>query len=369
MYLANKNKCNICNKKLKSLPTELILKFLSKKIKINYAKCDDCDYAQTINIPSSKVLKQYYRNNNQFRRKKIVTQEEKYHIKKQIIFLRKYCPNKNIKILEIGPDMGHFLSTLNKNFKKNKFFYSELNEYANRYLKSLGFTEHKKQKVNCIILLHVFEHVPNPVKFLKYIKKFLLEDGIIFMEVPDYSVKDKINCDPFQFEHLSYFSLSTLTNISKRAGLIIESVERDITKNYSTTPGRVIRLIMRKYDKKYLKSTWNTIAKQNTNNFLKINHLIKKLVKKNSKVAIYGAGTVTQQINSQFKLNGLIEKVYDKDQKKTGKKLFNRPIINSDKLNDKDFDKIIVLVIGYKKEVIKYLLSKNVKKSKIIAPF
>ena len=264
--------------------------------------------------------------------------------------------------------MGHFLSILRRSFNKTKFLYSELNKHANKHLKSMGFVEHKKQKVNYIILLHVFEHVPNPVKFLKKIKKFLLINGAIFMEVPDYSLKDKINCDPFQFEHLSYFSLSSLINISKKTGLVIEAVERDITKNYSTTPGNVIRLIMRKYDNKHLKSGWETIAKEGKKDLIKISDLIKKLKKNKAKVAIYGAGTITQQIHNLFKLNGLIEKVYDKDQKKIGNIIFNVPVVKPDKLKNEDFDKIIVLVIGYKKEVIKYLLSKNVNKNKIIAP-
>lgn len=367
MKLSYKNKCNICNKKLKKLSTKLLLKISKKIIKINYAKCDYCDYAQTLNMPSSKLLIEYYKNNNQLRRK-ITSKEEIYHIKKQIDFFKNYLSINNFKNLEIGPNMGHFLITLRKKFKKNKFYYSELNEYANKYLKTLNFIEHKKHKVNSIILLHVFEHVQNPIKFLKHLKKFLLNEGIIFIEVPDYSVKDKLNCDPFQFEHLSYFSLQSLLKITKKAGFVIEAVERDITKNYSTTPGRVIRLILKKYTRKCLSSTWNSISNQNTKKLLMISQLIKKLKKSNLKIAVYGAGTITQQVDSLYNLNGMIKVIYDNDKKKIGKTIFNAPIIKPDKIKNKDFDKIIILVLGYKKEVINHLLSKKINKNKILTP-
>ena len=70
MKLFNTNKCNICNKKLKALPIKLIIKIFTKNLRIGYAKCGDCNYAQTLNIPTADLLKEYYKNNSQLRKKK-----------------------------------------------------------------------------------------------------------------------------------------------------------------------------------------------------------------------------------------------------------------------------------------------------------
>ena len=44
---------------------------------------------------------------------------------------------------------------------------------------------HENKKYDFIIITHVIEHLNNPVKTIKNIKKFLSNDGFVFAEVPD----------------------------------------------------------------------------------------------------------------------------------------------------------------------------------------
>ena len=148
-----------------------------------------------------------------------------------------------------------------QNIPENNFF-SRIELVRKKFLKNSGFKEHRKEKVNSISLLHVFEHVSNPIKYLNSLKKILLPNGFIFIETPDYSEINKNNCDPFQFEHLSYFSLLSFVKIARKTGLIIETIERDQTQNYSTSPGRVIRLVLKKTTN-LKNNSWNLLANSN----------------------------------------------------------------------------------------------------------
>lgn len=366
MKIKSINKCNICNKKIKKLSIVVQVSELKKKINCYYGYCKYCDYAQAINIPENSFLKKYYENNSQLRRKLLI-KEDKLHIAKQIRFSFKYLSVSGKKHLEIGPDMGHFLQSLKLKLKDGKFFFKEFNPFARKYLKKLGFIEHKEQKMDSISILHVFEHIPNPIKFLKYLKKIISTNGVIFIEVPDYSVLDTRKCDTFQFEHISYFSTNSILKIAKKTGMSVESIERDQTDNYTTTQSQVLRFILRKISKINQKSSWELLSDANNNKLNYIQNIIKKYKALGHKVAIYGAGSVTQQINATFTLDGYIEKVYDNDPKKTNKILFGTNVINSNNIKTADFTKIILFEMGYKKEVIEFLKSKGITKKKIIS--
>lgn len=66
-----------------------------------------------------------------------------------------------------------------------------------------------------ITLIHVFEHLPYPGKWLEEIKKLLTPEGLVIIQVPD----PKTN--PYNLlvaDHCSHFVMSDLLNVSERAG-------------------------------------------------------------------------------------------------------------------------------------------------------
>jgi len=99
----------------------------------------------------------------------------------------------NGSVLELGPAEGVMTDKIIKDFKdvtileaSPKFCNSLKKKYKNLTVINSLFENFKsKKKYNNIILGHVLEHVKNPIKLLKNLKKNLMQDGIIFCAVPN----------------------------------------------------------------------------------------------------------------------------------------------------------------------------------------
>jgi SAM-dependent methyltransferase len=69
-------------------------------------------------------------------------------------------------------------------------------------------------RFNLVSMMHVLEHLPNPVQFLQNIReKFLEPHGWILLEVPNLYAHD---C--FEVAHLASFSTHTLSQVIQKAG-------------------------------------------------------------------------------------------------------------------------------------------------------
>jgi SAM-dependent methyltransferase len=88
---------------------------------------------------------------------------------------------------------------------------------------------------DAITLLHVLEHVPNPVGFLKRIAASLNSGGLVVVEVPDFQHS------PFDLavaDHCTHFSLDTLVAVFEAAGLEIIAAAEDFIPKELTVVGR-----------------------------------------------------------------------------------------------------------------------------------
>jgi SAM-dependent methyltransferase len=71
-----------------------------------------------------------------------------------------------------------------------------------------------EREFDLIAMIHVLEHLPDPIGYLLDIRKdFLTEDGAIFIEVPNLYAHD---C--FEVAHLTSFSRHSLVEVLKLAG-------------------------------------------------------------------------------------------------------------------------------------------------------
>jgi SAM-dependent methyltransferase len=87
-------------------------------------------------------------------------------------------------------------------------------------------TEKYSKKVDLIFHIHVQEHVPDPVKFLREQKKQLTENGLVIIAVPD--ANEGIESGDFSMamhQHLSYFDSESIKNTAEAAGLEVLEVE------------------------------------------------------------------------------------------------------------------------------------------------
>jgi hypothetical protein len=355
--------CFICSGTLTPLSITATAHIPNSALTMEYGVCQDCNFAQATKIPSNELLQEYYSTNSQLRRNSL-TPQEAFHIQKQVDFCLRYAGTA-INILEYGADMGHFLQLFKNRQPSSSLYFSEYNTQAVSYLIRQGFSLFDGCSIDLIVARHVFEHIPNPVEWLSSLSSTLNVDGLIFIEVPDYTVISSANCDPFQFEHLSYFTLSSIQKVAEKSGFFIEAIERDQTPGYSVSSGYVIRAILRKLQSENRHSTWESFSNDQHNTFNQFSKLILTAKSEGKNIAIYGAGTLSKQLNTNYDLSKCISFVYDVDPKKIGMKLFETEIKDANTLLANDFDIIFVTVLGYKDEVSDFLKSKQVLDSNI----
>jgi len=148
--------------------------------------------------------------------------------KRVLDYVGNYCNRKTLDILDIGSAYGYFVHYANtlghkaigtevtqeyadasKGLINGQVIYIENNEY-DRYFDENMF--------DLIYMEHVLEHIVDPVSVLKSIKKYLKNNGLLFVSVPNHnSLLSKILghrwpwvCPP---EHLYYYNERALVQL------------------------------------------------------------------------------------------------------------------------------------------------------------
>ena len=213
-----------------------------KLIEITEAKrawyyCSYCMlYAQENNLTNKQLEDIYinYRNKNirkttvkeTFDRiMKIPNSENKQRIDNLFSDLR---TNGN-KLLDIGSGLGVFpyamkqkgydVTCIEPNPDSCEFMEHELG--LNTFQAFFG-EDNRYIKYNLVTMIHLLEHMRDPVEILKKVKDHhLLDGGSVYIEVPDakeFKTLDKDH-DEFNSTHLLFFTPESLEQIAREAGL------------------------------------------------------------------------------------------------------------------------------------------------------
>jgi 2-polyprenyl-3-methyl-5-hydroxy-6-metoxy-1,4-benzoquinol methylase len=140
---------------------------------------------------------------------------------------KKYCNdilNNSKTILEIGSGHGEAIYNFDKigynvtGIEPDKKNVTSINKKLknSKCIVEKAETFSFEKKFDIIWLNHVFEHLTQPIQFLRKISNFLNDSGFIFIEVPSVEKKN----DYRQFKtvpHAYNYSKSSLINISKKA--------------------------------------------------------------------------------------------------------------------------------------------------------
>ena len=147
------------------------------------------------------------------------------------------------RVLDIGAGTGMFLSLGKERFT---VLGTEVSQYAVKRAKDrfhVELTMHPEAlpaaSFDCITAWHVLEHVQNPLTALRTWQGLLKPGGYLFLAVPnDDSWKQRLkrllryktlyfDATPSREQHLSFFTLETLTQLLEKAGFLVVSVQAD----------------------------------------------------------------------------------------------------------------------------------------------
>jgi hypothetical protein len=246
------------------------------------------------------------------------------------IFFNLLKPHLKGNICEIGGGNNSILKKI-KNFSKIKSFYSfdknlkikKKNKkiFQNKIFFNRNFFDKKKINFNLVVHSHTFEHLYDPVSFLRTINFILEKNGRHIFTIPNMSSMLKRGyANAMNFEHPFFFDEKLVEALLYNNNFkIIKKTyyKKDHSIMYVTKVSKVLKFT------KYLQ------YKKNLKNFMTVFNLwkkdiekINKLICRSDKVFIFGAHIFSQLII----FNGLNKKniygILDNDKKKINRYLY-----------------------------------------------
>ena len=184
--MIKKKYCEICNKDNFSL--------LSKKIRegnCNVFFCKNCQLGILEEKKFKEETKLYKKNkSNEILSKERLESYKKAQILSEVNSIYNF---KDKDVIEIGPGLApltsYYFKTTKSNFilEKNKFYARFLKKKYKRKLKIVSKENLNSfnKKFDLCIMVHVFEHLSNPIHYLKLIEKLLKKGGSLILILPN----------------------------------------------------------------------------------------------------------------------------------------------------------------------------------------
>jgi 2-polyprenyl-3-methyl-5-hydroxy-6-metoxy-1,4-benzoquinol methylase len=205
-------------------------------LEIDYVICNQCGFVFHSHPFSSKEQSEYY--SHQYRKGDIkngtpadrVLSTEQVRARLVGNFLERHAIPNVKSALDIGSSTGSLLKQMQTQLK-SKVVGVEPGETYRKFAQksnleiypSMEIMERKiDTKFDLITMMHVLEHLDNPLEFLKTLRsKWLTSNGSLLVEVPN-----TYSHDSFEFAHNSAFTPHTLREMLKLAGYKVVVFEK-----------------------------------------------------------------------------------------------------------------------------------------------
>ena len=276
----------------------------------------------------------------------------------------------NKTILELGSGDGYFLRDLCKK-GGNKgigidpgFDHKDVNQtdYSVRFLQEHYSGQHADLKPDFIFCRHVLNAVPDPISFLKLIRKNIENnpDCTIYIEVPNahYTFGQSVLWN-VAYEHKSWYTPASLALMLKVCGFEILDVYTCWKDEFLAIEARPGAISVKEDDFLFefdilqlgreIRKFQKEVAKIKEKNIVKINELDKKGIK----AVMWGAGARGLTFLNMFKLKDTVQSVVDINPLRQGKFMpgTGHQVISPEQLKEIEPELIIINNPTYEKEI------------------
>mgnify|MGYP001166331120 CR=1 FL=1 len=358
----------------------------SKLYNLDLIKCSNCNFVQLSNvIDPKKVYGEYL----YVTKTSLGLQKHFYNLGEKLI--KKNIINRKSKVLEIGSNDG---TLLNYFYNKSKIVVGvdpATHLFKNKKIKNIKglFNFQLSKKIlkkfgsfDVVIANNVIANIDNLDDVFRGIKKIISNNGYLIIETFCLHGILKNNLvDNIYHEHLSYFSLNTFKEFSKKYNLYLKEAEflkvkggslRLIFHNKLSNESKKLKKLIKQENSilKNMDFKFKKLQKINKENKSKIIKVIKECSDNGLKIFGFGASVGTTTLVYDFEINNKIKYIFDNE-----KKRFNLfmpgtqiKVLNPTKLKKLNADYIIIFAWRYAQQIITRNKKLFSKKTKFIVP-
>ncbi len=180
-------------------------------------------YYYDMNYPNKQIVRDYDKNASDRYGSDLAREK----------FLHNIIDSRKLSILEIGCGVGSFAGLLQS--RGHRVLAIEPDPEAAKYASEKYSIEvfnnvyeevaNNLTRYDLVVMLHVFEHLVDPVQFLNEIKLNLVKGGLLFIEVPNIlnlSTEFPEWYQGYDATHAYNYSVNSLTNILALGGFRVE---------------------------------------------------------------------------------------------------------------------------------------------------
>lgn len=338
----------ICGSEKKKFIYDLKMK-VPREYKItNYYKvvsCEFCGFCFADFDISKSDYDYYYEFYNVYSTRALKTNINNIFINDILKLLTKYA-NLEANILDVGAGKGELLKALKEKCFRNLVGLDPNISSVNK-MKEIGLEAYQgninnsklklNRKFDVIFITGVMEHLINPMYSIENIKTVLKDNGMIILNIPNFSFIHKSeNLIPMHFhhEHINYFSRESIVEMMKnvnmeeidfKENIFIKDVESFYYGVFQKNTNSKLEI---KKDNKTDKKIISYLSKQESK-MSKNYKIIEKIINSGEKYVIWGVGSLTFMLANNIKLNtDNLLAIVDGNEAKQGNLFLNTEIKN-----------------------------------------
>lgn len=235
--------CFICEKVL--TPLAQVINDDDHHDYIEMSWCKNCGHSQYSVMPTKEWITEWYNieyDTSNLLENKLQTRKKTYRYYNRI---KKFLPNKKLKILEIGAGYGEKIAPFKDD--GHEIYCTEITSERANYLKDIlhfnvfqGTLDDpsvreeilKNGPYDLIFSYHVIEHMYNPKEELQILKEVAADGALFYLAIPEFYKEGIIN-NIFNLEHLHSFSRSSGIRLMNEVGFNVIQHDSDYFQYYT----------------------------------------------------------------------------------------------------------------------------------------
>lgn len=197
--------------------------------------CDDCGLFYSNPMPTTEELSNYYKKEYRKDYQFALLKPSDKHVKKKqneakarYANIRAELTRDRLNLLDFGCGSGELVHEYATHGHDAHGFepgatYSAFAQQTKDLKIEIRSTDYQNadygaKQFDAISMLHVLEHIPNPLAALKKAHEWLKDDGVLYIEVPNMQAYELKGFEHFHFAHVLGFSRDNLIHALRLAG-------------------------------------------------------------------------------------------------------------------------------------------------------